>query len=421
MDNREIEKRIHAAVCSAAPDKLDDIMKACGIEDMHDEQTERKPIYIKPKKKKPVYKAFGSLAAAIAICIVGVLVFGKGDIADPEAIIGFDVNPSIQISVDDNGKVLEASAVNKEGEQILDDMSLAGTEMKVAANAIVGSMLQQGFLNDISNSILVSVQAKDSAKGTSLQEELSASLNQYLGSYSLSAAVMGQCIADDSEIAAFAAENGISEGKASLIKSLVASDSRLTEAGLLKLSTQELILLASEKTDDKTPTVSYGEVNKSQYIGKDKALEIALAKAGLKKSQISDYNVDFECDDGLITYDVDFYCGSIEYEFEIDATTGSIIEYETDGDGYESSHSGKTGSKAGESGQSSGSKYIGRSKAKEIALAKAGLSASQIHDYEIELDDGEYEIDFKYQNMEYEVDIDAVTGRVLKFDKEYDD
>lgn len=414
MDNREIEKRIHAAVCSATPDKLDDIMKACGIREQTEQQPERKTIYLKPKKKKPAYKVFGSVAAALIICIAGVLAFGKGGASEAAAIIGLDVNPSIQLSVDDNGKVIEASAVNKDGEKILDDMSLAGTDMKVAANAIVGSMLQQGFLNDISNSILVSVQAKDSAKGTSLQEELSSSLNQYLGSYALSAAVMGQCITDDSEITAFAAENGISEGKAYLIKTLAASDSRLTEAGLLKLSTQELILLASEKSSDKTPAVSYGEVNKSQYIGKDKALNIALAKAGLKKSQISGCEVEFECDDGIITYDIEFYCGSAEYEFEIDATTGNIIEYETDGDGYEGSHHKN-------SADNSGSKYIGRSRAKEIALAKAGLTASQIHDYEIELDDGEYEIDFKYQNMEYEVDIDAKSGKILKFDKEYDD
>lgn len=418
MDNREIEKRIHAAVCSATPDKLDDIMKACGIGEQTEQQPERKTVYLKPKKKKPAYKVFGSVAAALIICIAGVLAFGKGGASEAAAIIGLDVNPSIQLSVDDNGKVIEASAVNKDGEKILDDMSLAGTDMKVAANAIVGSMLQQGFLNDISNSILVSVQAKDSAKGTSLQEELSSSLNQYLGSYALSAAVMGQCITDDSEITAFAAENGISEGKAYLIKTLAASDSRLTEAGLLKLSTQELILLASEKSSDKTPAVSYGEVNKSQYIGKDKALNIALAKAGLKKSQISGCEVEFECDDGIITYDIEFYCGSAEYEFEIDATTGNIIEYETDGDGYEGSHRKNS---ADNSADNSGSKYIGRSRAKEIALAKAGLTASQIYDYEIELDDGEYEIDFKYQNMEYEVDIDAKTGRVLKFDKEYDD
>ena len=52
MNNREIEKRIHTAVCSAAPDKLDDIMKACGIESREDMSADRTPVYIKPKKKR---------------------------------------------------------------------------------------------------------------------------------------------------------------------------------------------------------------------------------------------------------------------------------------------------------------------------------------------------------------------------------
>ena len=47
MDNREIEKRIHAAVCSATPDKLDDIMKACGIGEQTEQQPERKNLHIK--------------------------------------------------------------------------------------------------------------------------------------------------------------------------------------------------------------------------------------------------------------------------------------------------------------------------------------------------------------------------------------
>ena len=98
----------------------------------------------------------------------------------------------------------------------------------------------------------------------------------------------------------------------------------------------------------------------------------------------------------------------------IPATTGNIIEYETDGDGYEGSHHKN-------SADNSGSKYIGRSRAKEIALAKAGLAASQIYGFEIELDDGVYEIEFKYNGMEYSMDINAVTGTITDFETEYDD
>ena len=46
MDNREIEKRIHAAVCSATPDKLDDIMKACGIGERTRSSSQKEKQYI---------------------------------------------------------------------------------------------------------------------------------------------------------------------------------------------------------------------------------------------------------------------------------------------------------------------------------------------------------------------------------------
>ncbi len=352
MDNREIEKRIHDAVACEAPDKLNDILAACGLADderqrlqnERDIQTEKeeqsaqsneilkfeeRTVSTSQQTRKPahksLYKTVGSLAAVICLCLVGTMMFRGGSSSDVAAVIGLDVNPSIELSVDDGGKVLDAAAVNEDGNSILDGMDLSGCDMKIAANAIVGSMFQQGYITDTTNSILVSVHAKDSAKGASMQEELSSSLNQYLGSYSVSTAVMGQCITDDDAIEDFAEANGISEGKAYLIQKLLAADSKLTEAGLLKLSTQELILLASEKSSDEQGSVAYGEVNKSQYIGKDVALEIALAKLGVTEPQISGCDIEFECDDGIITYDIEFRAGGVEYEFEIDATTGIII------------------------------------------------------------------------------------------------
>ncbi len=323
MDNREIEKRIHDAVACEAPDKLNDILAACALE--HTPAITELPMKQRSPVRKPIYKAVASLAAVLCLCIVGTMMFRGGSSSDVAAVIGLDVNPSIELSVDDGGKVLEAAAVNEDGNSILDGMDLSGCDMKIAANAIVGSMFQQGYITDTTNSILVSVHAKDSAKGASMQEELSSSLNQYLGSYSVSTAVMGQCITDDDAIEDFAEANGISEGKAYLIQKLLAADSKLTEAGLLKLSTQELILLASEKSSDEQGSVAYGEVNKSQYIGKDVALEIALAKLGVTEPQISGCDIEFECDDGIITYDIEFRAGGVEYEFEIDATTGIII------------------------------------------------------------------------------------------------
>lgn len=140
-----------------------------------------------------------------------------------------------------------------------------------------------------------------------------------------------------------------------------------------------------------------------KYIGNDKALEIALTKAGLAKSQITLEKVKLDTDDGIKVYDVEFYAGSVEYDFEIDAVKGTVLKFEKDGNTDDFS------------------KYIGEAKAKETALAKAGLADSQIYGFEIELDDGKYEIEFKYNGMEYSMDINAVTGEITDFETEYDD
>ena len=69
--------------------------------------------------------------------------------------------------------------------------------------------------------------------------------------------------------------------------------------------------------------------------------------------------------------------------------------------------------------------YIGEAKAKSAALSHAGLDNGSITEYECKLDreDGRmvYEIDFKCNGFEYEYEIDAVSGAIVKQDKDIDD
>ena len=62
--------------------------------------------------------------------------------------------------------------------------------------------------------------------------------------------------------------------------------------------------------------------------------------------------------------------------------------------------------------------YIGTEKAKEIAFSKAGVTANDVYDLEIELDcdDGIliYEVEFKSEKNEYEYDINAKDGNIIK-------
>ncbi|MCK4027391.1 hypothetical protein HCC70_03430 [Streptococcus suis] len=52
--------------------------------------------------------------------------------------------------------------------------------------------------------------------------------------------------------------------------------------------------------------------------------------------------------------------------------------------------------------------------AKSIALKDLGLSARQVRFKEVDLEKGVYEVDFVANNVEYDYDIDGITGKVIK-------
>jgi len=66
------------------------------------------------------------------------------------------------------------------------------------------------------------------------------------------------------------------------------------------------------------------------------------------------------------------------------------------------------------------SSFIGEEKAKEIALSKAGLSTSDVifKKTKLDFDDGiwHYEIEFRQNRTEYEADIKADDGSILKWE-----
>ena len=69
--------------------------------------------------------------------------------------------------------------------------------------------------------------------------------------------------------------------------------------------------------------------------------------------------------------------------------------------------------------------YIGEEAAKKAALGHAGFDESAVTSLKVELDtdDGtvHYDVDFKQGGMEYDYDINATTGEIMKSKSEVDD
>lgn len=145
-------------------------------------------------------------------------------------------------------------------------------------------------------------------------------------------------------------------------------------------------------------------------IGLEAAKAIALKDAGLKANQVKFVKAGTDYDDGRKYYEVEFYKGNREYDYTIDAATGKIVEVDYDAENYS---------------KPSSTSVISADEARKIALKHAGVSSSNVRyeKTELDYDDGrqKYEIEFRVGNMEYEYEIDATNGNVLKAEKDYDD
>ncbi|MCD7727079.1 MAG: PepSY domain-containing protein [Ruminococcus sp.] len=163
------------------------------------------------------------------------------------------------------------------------------------------------------------------------------------------------------------------------------------------------------KTTKTTTTSQAKTSNSTSSISLEKAKSIALSDAGLSKSDVTFTKAKTDTDDGVQVYDIEFTTSSKEYEYEVRVSDGKILDKSVE---------------VKKTTTTSSSSYISVSKAKQIALNKAGLSESQVtfEKAKLEEDDGimVYEIEFKCSGIEYECTINALSGKILEYESEKD-
>ena len=406
MTNDQMERRLSAALDKTAPDDVDGVLSRC---------TERKGTVVPMKKKNNRMKKW---MQAVAACLA-VLLLGGGGLLVQQAhavtsVVSLDVNPSIELRVNSREKVVSCQALNQEAQAVLEDMDggrdLKGVKADVAVNAIVGSLVRCGYLDSLSSAILISVEDKDQARAQRLQQELTSVAGGALGDSQ--AAVLSQTVQQDKELEKQAKANNISTGKAALIRQAMALNGSLTFEGLAQLSVEELRDLIEAGAP-------------GMPIGMQAALEAAAQYAGLTTADITDADVDPELDENPAHYEVELHTQWGEFEYLVDAYTGKVLSGQKDLLAAVSISS-ETTKPSGQKPAPSGTvQDIGYTKAKSIALNHAGVSESKAYDMDIELDDEDgtlvYEVEFKSGNMEYDYEIDAASGAILKHEAELDD
>ena len=402
MTDQELERRLRQALDAAAPDDLDGVLSRCA-------PRAEAVVPFRPRRKS---HARALIAASLTLVLVG----GTGGVFYQRAnavasVVSLDVNPSIELKVNQKEKVLSCTPLNQEAEAVLSGMGggadLKGAKLEVAVNAVVGALVSSGYLDSLSSAIMISVEDQDQDRAARLRQELTGTVDSVLQSQSSGAAVLSQTVDASADLDQQAREYHISTGKANLVNQVIAQNDSLSFDALAKLTVEEL-----------SDLIQLG--SPAMPIGMEEAARIAKEAAGVPETDPAAVEVDPELDEEVPHYEVELsQPGRDEQEYLVDAFTGELL---SGGPTVLSSDPAEHEQNASGGGSIAG---IGPDQARDAALTHAGISEGQVSGLQVQQDwdDGrlEYEVEFRSGDMEYEYTIDGSTGQILEYDQEQDD
>lgn len=249
LNSRQIEMHLRSAMDALTPDVLGRVDLSVPQIQPADPDWQNQAVILRLQRRM---RRFATAAAA---CVCLVLIGGGAfhyhlENRQVESVIGLDVNPSVELSINRKERVLEARALNGDAEEILDGMDLKGVELNVAVNAVVGSMVTHGYLDDLDNAILVTVSNDSVRKSRELRASVVGDIEKTLQENQVEAVVYDQQVIEDEEMEALAREYGISYGKAYFLKELIEQNDSLSMEEMESLSSMTMEEIARKIAED---------------------------------------------------------------------------------------------------------------------------------------------------------------------------
>lgn len=112
----DINELIRTAVSHSVPDILDSILSDCEKEQKGNVVNMNE----KSKQKRRRIRSIGTLVAALAIVLVSISGYNLYGAKSVDSVISFDINPSLEIKVNKNEKVLEVNPLNEDGKIVIE-------------------------------------------------------------------------------------------------------------------------------------------------------------------------------------------------------------------------------------------------------------------------------------------------------------
>lgn len=261
---RKILKRLNGAVDALVPDITGKLLQA----EREQEHTEKEKIEYEvidfPEGRKPRRRTIGrrlaaGLMTAAAACLLLTAGLSFRVKLAVDSIIGIDVNPSIEITTNRYDKVIEVRALNEDAQTVIGTMDLRNVDYEIAINALIGSLVKNGYFAEAKNYILVSVENADAAKAEQMRGAITSDINNALAAGQRDAVIMNQQLSDTSGAESISNQYGISKNLAAFLEKLVELRPDLSYDQLADMSLSELVEFARQNSINLEAVLDYME------------------------------------------------------------------------------------------------------------------------------------------------------------------
>ena len=164
-----------------------------------------------------------------------------------------------------------------------------------------------------------------------------------------------------------------------------------------------------------------GVTTQATDISLNQAKQIAVNDAGVEISSAVFLKISSDFDDGIMRWEVNFVSGNTKYEYEISSIDGTVLKKELEvikQEGFPQEANPYQQTLAVDPTGQNGIK-VDANKAREIAVQHSGVDTANViltkQEYDIEHATPRWEIEFVIGNLQYEYEISAVNGAILKF------
>lgn len=324
MSADELKKRLTEELSDMAPNRLDDLLRAC-------EESNRAP---RPAEAPRPRRSMPRLLAAAAVFVLllgGILGYRAMDAS--RCIVTVDVNPSVSLTVNRFNRVKEVTPGNEDAQVLLDGVDLTGMRLRGALEKLTALLMENDYLSGTENAMLVSVENATAGRSEALCKRVVASVGETTKEKLFQPAVLCQQISGKNDLQSVAETLHVSVGKAALAEALAAQIEGSSAERLSTLSIRELLYLSDSESVTLQNTSVFGTVNRVGYCDRADAIRIALANAGLSGTDAPEATATPDGRDGDLVYIVCFGDETQSYRYTISAKGGAVLDAVQTGEG----------------------------------------------------------------------------------------